>query len=273
MNDLDLDQKRNRIETVVKILAVLAVGFFVAPVILITIKGLIGLVTAGAIALVAINLTPWFSAVVANWRLKALKHEAAKNPIETLQNDYRRRVEALQAFRQSILNSKAEVAMFGDKLEGFKRQYPADAAKFDTQYAQMAALLQLRGRKYAEAKDNLARYNSEIDRAKAIWEMAQAAAQMNKVAGVDTDEFYAKIQVETALGSVEKSLNVAFADLELSLADEKADKASKATPVAPAQSAIGGPDTPKALGAGATTLDLNTLDLDVSVPHPVSHKA
>jgi len=256
MND-DLEIKRNRIESIVKVLAFLVAGFLVAPFIFIAIKGLIGLVVALVVGLVVVNLIPWFSSMVANWRLKALKHEAGKNPIETLQNDYRKRIQALQSFRQSILNSKAEVAMFGDKLDGFKRQYPQDAAKFDEQYRQMMALLQLRGKKYVEAKGNLERYNSEIERAKAIWDMAQAAAEMNKAAGMDADEFYAKIQVETALDSVQKSMNVAFADLELSLVDEKgADKADKAIPVQVVEA-------PKTLEAGSSSLE---LDLDVSAP-------
>jgi len=255
MNDLEL--KRDRIEKVVKIVSLLVVGFFVAPVVFISIKGLIGLVIAGAISLVVVNLIPWFSAVVANWRLKALKHEAARNPIETLQNDYRKRIDALQAFRQSILNSKAEVASFRDKLDGFKRQYPADAAKFDEQYRQMLALLKLRGKKYEEAKGNLERYDGEITRAKAIWDMAQAAAAMNKAAGVDADEFFAKIQVETALDSVQKNLNLAFADLEMSLVDEKSSD-NKAAPV---QAEV---VPPKAIEGGGR----NSLDLDIEVIEP-----
>ena len=258
MNELEI--KRNRIEKIVKILSLLVVGFLVAPFVFIAIKGLIGLVVAAAVSLVVVNLIPWFSAMVANWRLKALKHEAAKNPIETLQNDYRKRIEALQAFRQSILNSKAEVASFRDKLEGFKKQYPADTAKFDEQYSQMLALLKLRGKKYEEAKGNLERYNGEITRAKAIWDMAQAAAEMNKAAGVDADEFYAKIQVETALDSVQKNLNLAFADLEMSLVDEKSSAGANAVPVQPLV------ETPKAIEGGSSS-----LDLDIEVTAPSSH--
>jgi predicted RNase H-like nuclease (RuvC/YqgF family) len=261
MNDLEI--KRNRIEKTVKILSLLVVGFLVAPFVFIAIKGLVGLAVAGAISLVVVNLIPWFSAMVANWRLKALKHEAAKNPIETLQNDYRKRIEALQAFRQSILNSKAEVYSFRDKLDGFKKQYPADAAKFDEQYRQMLALLKLRGQKYEEAKGNLERYDGEITRAKAIWDMAQAAAAMNKAAGVDADEFYAKIQVETALDSVQKNLNLAFADLEMSLVDEKSSAGANAVPVQPVV------ETPKALEGGKASLD---LDIEVGEPTPHTRK-
>jgi dsDNA-specific endonuclease/ATPase MutS2 len=256
MQDLDLDfeQRRERIVKIVKYVSLPIVAFIVAPFIFVTIKGLIGLVIAGVISVVIVNMIPWFSAVVANWRLKAIKHEAAKNPIETLQNDFNRRRLGLVAFRQAILNSKAEVATFRDKLDGFKKQFPADAAKFDQQLQQMVALLQQRGRKYQEARNGLERYDAEITRAKAIWEMAQAAAEMNKKAGLDNDQFLAKIQVETALDSVQKNLNMAFAELEMSLADgesKEVGRVGKAVPVTPIVAA------PAETEGGTTSLDLD----------------
>lgn len=254
----DLESKRKRIETVVKILAFLVVGFIVAPFIFISIQGLIGLIAASAISFVAINFIPWFGAKVANWRLKAIKHEAAQNPIETLQNDYNSRIGALQAFRTSIRDFAGEVGTFKDKLVDFKKQYPNEAAKFDEQYNQMVTLLELRKSKYQEAKGNLSLYEGEIGKATAIWEMAQAAAKMNKAAGVDADEFFAKIQVETALDSVQKSLNSAFADLEISLLDENGKKAEMVN-VSPAQAAL-----PEA------THPMDGLELDIeNVPHKV----
>jgi hypothetical protein len=255
MNDLEL--KRERIEKFVKYAALPVIGFVVAPYIFLSIKGLIGLIIAGVISVVVVNMIPWFAAVVANWRLKALKYEAAKNPIETLENDYKRRHDALVAFRHSILNSKAEVAGFGDKLEDFKDQYPNDAAKFDEQYRKMVELLKLKGRKYEQAKANLQSYEAEINRARAIWKMAQAAAQMNKAAGVDTDEFFAKIQVETALGSVQKNLNLAFAELEMSLADESSGQKPIPSNALPPQPVEPGPQT---------------LELDIEVADPRSKK-
>jgi hypothetical protein len=251
MNELDL--KRNRIEKRVKIVATivvtLALGFLVAPIVFTAIKGLFGLIAVGAIALVTINLVPWFSAMVANWRLKAIKYEAAKNPIETLQNNYNERYEALVAFRKSIETSSAAVATFRGKLDGFKKDYPQDAAKYDEQYDQMKQLLQIRAQKYRGAKAELASYEAEIKRVSAQWDIAQEAAKMNKAAtGVDTEAFLAKIQVSTALDSVQKSLNMAFADLELSLGDEK-----PVINVTPAQ-ATG--EAPTALENGRSPLDL-----------------
>jgi phage shock protein A len=259
MNDIDTDIKRRRIETLVKVVATLIIGFFVAPFIFIAIKGLIGLAIAAAVSFILIQFTPYFAAVIANWRLKAIKYEASKNPIETLQNNYNDRIRALGQFRQCILDFAAEIQTFADKLSGFKKTYPDEAPKFDEQYSQMKQLLEIRKQKYIEARASLALYDKEIQKAKAIWDMAQAAAKMNKASGVDTDGFLAKIQVETALDSVQKSLNTAFADLEVSLMDEKGQKPLPTVMV-----------DPKALpNKPADSLDLN---IQIKDPVPVPAK-
>jgi len=261
MNELDL--KRIRIEKRVKIAATIAVtlgiGFLVAPIVFSAIKGLLGLIIVGAIALVTINLVPWFSAVVANWRLKAIKHEAAKNPIETLQNNYNERCENLAKYKAYIESTSAALGAFRAKIEGFKRDYPQDAEKYDAQAAQMKQLLMVRAQKYHDAKNELKRYEDQINRVSAEWDMAQEAAKMNKVAtGVDSEAFLAKIQVDTALDSVQKSLYTAFADLELSLGEEKAT-----INVTPTQTS----DAPKAIENGR-----HSLDLDIEAPDVVPAK-
>jgi hypothetical protein len=103
MNELEV--KRKRIETAVKILALGVVGFFVAPFIFAAIGGMIGLAIAGVVGLVAINLAPSVAVAVANWRLKALKAVAAANPIETLENRYQDRQSALAGIRENIKKS------------------------------------------------------------------------------------------------------------------------------------------------------------------------
>ena len=114
MNDLEL--KRKRIETTVKILALLVIGFFVAPFVFISIKGLIGLVIAFAISFGVISFTPYFATVIANWRLKAIKHEARKNPVETLQNRYGEKQAALGNFLESIKKFAAKLKTLESKI-------------------------------------------------------------------------------------------------------------------------------------------------------------
>lgn len=224
MNEADLAEKKRRITLAVKVVLLVGACAVLAPVVFLAIKGLVGLIVAGVIALVAVNLAPVFAEWVGDWRLKAIKAAAAANPIETLQLDYAQRQEALGQFRQSITNFVTAVKNFEDRLDGFKKKWPEEAPKFEEQREKMKEIVSLRRKKLHEAEASLVKYDAEIDKAKALWEMAQEAAKMNKAAGMKDDDFMAKIKVETAIDSVTSSMNSAFAELETSLDQQEAEK-------------------------------------------------
>lgn len=75
-----MEQKRKRIQAMVKIAAVFGIVLFAAPVVAIAIKSLVELLVFIVITVVAVNAAPWFGAMVANWRLKALKFECGTQP-------------------------------------------------------------------------------------------------------------------------------------------------------------------------------------------------
>lgn len=217
--------KRKRIEMAIKVLGLGVAGFIVAPFVFIAVKGLLGLALAAAVGYGIIYFTPVVASMIANWRLKAIKAEAMRNPVETLQNDYLKRQNALDEFKTAIVTFSAEVKNFADRLVNFSKQYPAEADKFKDQLSKMRQLLDLRQRKYQGAQDSLAAYSLEIEKAGAIWEMGQAAAKMNEAAGMSEDDWLAKIQTETALNSIQKNLNEAFAELEIAVLDEDKERA------------------------------------------------
>jgi len=213
--------QRQKIERLVKVALAGAVCFFVAPVIFVTIKGLVGLVSAFVIGSVVVNLAPWFGAKVANWRLKALKHEAALNPIETLETEYQTRLQQVATFEQRIKTFYGEIGLFENKVDGFVDTYgEKEAAKFVDQLEKMRRLYADRLAKLKRAQAELVTFEQEIQKARSIWEMAKAAAALSASAMIGTDEFVRKIQVDTALDSVQRNLGMAFADLETSLVDE-----------------------------------------------------
>lgn len=217
---MNIEEKQKRIEKLVK-LAVLAVtGFFVAPFIFIAIKGLIGLFLAGVVAVAAVNLAPWVGFKFANWRLRAIKAEAAARPIETLQNIQAEKEAAIKAYAASILKFKAEVIGFAGKLVEFKKRFPDEAKKFDDQYSAMQSLLELRQKKYGEARDALDRFGLEIEKARAVWEMTQAATVMTEAGGESGEVFMRKIKEQTAIDSVQNSLNSAIAGLDMAMIEE-----------------------------------------------------
>jgi hypothetical protein len=220
MNELEL--KRKRIETVVKIGAMGVIGFLVAPFVFIAIKGLIGALIAIVISLIAINLAPWAGTKLANWRLKALKYEASQNPIETLENQYKDRENALVQIRENIKEFHAVVQALFDVIQEHNQNYPDRPSPFQEKYEKLRALLELRKQKYKQAQQNLKSFAGLIDEKRSDWKVAQAAAKASKLANVGED-FQSKLMADTALGSIQDSLNIAFSELEVSLLDEQSN--------------------------------------------------
>lgn len=216
---MNIEIRKEKIATRTKWALALA-ALVVSPVILMIVKGLIGLAVAGAIGLGIISFAPVVAMKFANWKLKAIKHEAATNPIETMQNVWREKESALRAFYGRVEDFATEVRNFGDKLVGFKAEFPGEAAKFEATLRAMEALLQRRRARLSEARAELQRFDREINKADAIWKMGQAAAAMTKAAGMTEDDFMQRIKTETAIDAVQSNLNRALAQLETSLAEE-----------------------------------------------------
>lgn len=227
MNENELESKRKKWNLGIKVIGLLLLGFVVAPFIYTAITGLVGLGVAAGICLVANFYLPVLADKMANWRIQLIKAEAAKNPIETLQNEYADRQDRLVKFKDSIEKFSASTMDFEDKLSGFKKNYPEDAPKFDKQLKQMEDLLQVRKDKYKDAMAQLKLFAGVIQRASAIWDMTQTAISAGKAAGMTDQDFMSKLKTDTALDSVTTSMNVAFSDLELSLAEEKEQKILK----------------------------------------------
>jgi len=78
-------QRAQRTATIVKITVLTVGGVVVAPFVGLAIQGLVGVAVAGAVCLTVLAVAPYAGMAAANLRLKLMKIEAAKNPIETLQ--------------------------------------------------------------------------------------------------------------------------------------------------------------------------------------------
>jgi hypothetical protein len=228
----DLEQKRQRIEKVVKVLLLLGIGFVAAPFIFVAIKGLIGLLIALTIGVAAINFAPAVAAGLANWKLKALKAAAAANPIETLENQYAERESALLKIRENIKEFNAVVMELFSQIQAHNEQYPDRPSQFLDKYNKMVALLQLRSKKYKAAQSNLKAFGELIEEKRSDWKVAQSAAKAMKLANVGED-FQSKLMQDTALGTIQDGLNMAFSELEVSLLDEQPISEQPATDAAP----------------------------------------
>jgi DNA repair exonuclease SbcCD ATPase subunit len=186
---------------------------------------------AGVIAFAAVQMFPVFSRYLVNKRtemliaeanrhLQAVKAEARKSPIETMQNVFQEQARQLKERADKITKFATKVNKYGQQVQELKKRFPSDAATFDRVHADMAELLKRRQAKWKEAKAKHDQSSHEIERAQAIWEMGQATAELRESAGDLEAEFMQKIRRETAMDAVQESLAAAMADLDQLMMEE-----------------------------------------------------
>lgn len=200
--------------------ALLVAGFLVAPYIWVAIGGLIGLIVAVGVILAAWMVRPVVFSFAANMRLKLIKAEASKNPVETLQNDLKDKAKALSDRKDAIEKLNSQIRTFSDKVDEIRASYGAEDAgylKLSRDLADLRRVYGHRCEKWKEAREQLKLYEEEIKRANMIWEAAQAAAAARETSGLTEDEFYAKLRAETAFDAIQKSYNDALASLDTAM--------------------------------------------------------
>src|SRR5262249_14428006 len=77
---------------------------------------------------------------------------------------------------------------------------------------------------YRKARAETDAFEKEIEKAGAIWEMGQVAANTAEGSGMSEEDFYAKIKTRTSLDAIQDSMNAAFAQLDVSLLDQQDDE-------------------------------------------------
>lgn len=254
---LSPEQRAQKWGTVAKWAAFAVTGFLVSPFILATITGMLGLIVAVGIALTVWALSPSIETTAKNLRLKALKAAAAANPIETLQNEYLRRSTMLEDRKIAIDRTDANTRTFGDQLTQFKQQFPNDVPRLQADYDNMVTLVKRQRAQWSQAYKGLGQFQHEIDRAKALWSLAQSANAAKMGSGLGEDEFNAKLKTDTALETVQLGMNEAFSQLDGLIAESDAQETetTKATIVQTPQAA---------LPAGSASIELDTSS--VSTP-------
>jgi DNA repair exonuclease SbcCD ATPase subunit len=199
-----------------------------APIALLVIKGILGISIAVVVGVVGINAAPVLATKMSNWKYRALDAaandhiekvatDAAKNPIETLQNQLVEKQQAISVFTKAVTDFGAQVLNFKDQMDGFKKEYPADASKFEAQYQSMLSVLNSRKDQLTNAKEKLNESQDALKRLQSMWKMSQAAQNINKMAGMNAAAPFEKIKTESAIDSVMNSMNQAFAEMETSL--------------------------------------------------------
>jgi hypothetical protein len=217
MNQPVINDPRARLwGNVVKIAAVLIGGFIIAPYVWVAVGGLIGLGLGVAIIVLTWMLRHWFFAVAANLRLKLIKAEAARNPVETLQEEYRKEMVRLDERKTAIESLKAHILQFEDKTAEMEAKYPNDptVVKFKRDIATLNRIYENRCALWRKAREELSRFKEEIDRGDVIWKTAQAAAAAHEASGLSEEDFFSRLRKETAFDAIKLSYNQSIASLD-----------------------------------------------------------
>jgi hypothetical protein len=227
-NEIQLtpEQRKEKIKKVVK-LGLL--GLLVAPVIGVAIFGVVGLIVGAAIAFTAIQLAPVFADKVANLRMKMIVAEAQRNPIETMRNIYMDNMKVIQEKDEKIKNFEARLGDYCDKMAGFAKKYPEEAARYQEVADKMKRLLQRQKQKQKAAKSAAAAYKDNIEKASAIYDMACEANAVTQLAGDVEKQVFQDIKKQVAFDAVNHQFNQAVAELSTE-ADTEPDLSLPAAP-------------------------------------------
>lgn len=223
MNEIEV--KRDQLAKVMKLGLLGLFGFAIAPYAWVAITGIAGMFAFVGIVGLGAMIAPVLALKAANLKyrimdaervdhLAKVKDAAAENPVETLQLDYEAQVKAADAFSVGITEFRTEVKNYEDIVKNFEKDYPEDAAQGREQLALMKEGLQDRERIYAETQVNLDEYAKTIKKSQALWDLALATQRVNKLAGMNTGDVFAKIKVTAAVDSVRAKLNQSFAQME-----------------------------------------------------------
>lgn len=215
---MDITARKAKIQKWATVGLIGLAGLIISPVVFLAIKGLVGLAIAAVLGLAVVTFTPWVSMKFANWRVKAIMHEASENPIETMINLLAAKQEAFNVFKENVTNAIAARDSFKSKCLEFAKKYPARANEFNQQLANMTELVERKKQALADALQTLEVGQHKLEEMKAYWDMSQAAQEANRAAGMDTGDLYEKLKADTAVDAVFESMNKAFAQLEVAAA-------------------------------------------------------
>ena len=214
---------KDKIEQFAKIAIALFAIFLMAPFIFLLIKGIIGIAAAVVIASLLIALAPAASLAIANMGVSLLKIEAARNPVETLQNEYKEKARQLEDRKEAIELGMAKLKTFENKVAALGARYPEEVPQFEAQLKPMQELLAHRKDRFKTAARKLKDFHDVVEKADAIWQVTQALNEM-AVGQSATDDFYSELRTKTALDSVQESLAHSFAALDTSLLEEEVER-------------------------------------------------
>lgn len=227
--DIINDPRARRWGNAAKWLLLFPLGFVIAPYIFTALFGLFGLVV-GVLGMVATwMLRPWVFMKAANLRLKFVKSEAAKNPVETLMNEHRQQSIALDERKKGIDELAAAIKNLDQTIDTLQREFPdsEEIPQLRQDQAELEQLERNRREDWKAAYISLGEFAKEIQRVSRLWEVSLAAERARGKSGLSEDAWMSKLRTQTSLDSIRTNLNTQLAALKTEGMQADADRILK----------------------------------------------
>ena len=212
----DYTQKFSRVSSFIKYGVIGLFCLVIAPFVFSILKGIVGLVAVVGVIGLSVWAAPLVANKLANLTMSVLMKDASVNPIETLNNQVIKRREQLQLIEVNLRESQAEKERFGRELREFAESYPSEGNQFADHAAAFEQELHQRRQDYSNAVSRLHEFESEVEKAGAVWRMAQATHRMTALTGNAVQETVGAMLENTSLRAINDSLDSSMAALKTS---------------------------------------------------------
>ena len=195
----------------------LTAALIVAPVIFMAIQGMVGIMLAGVLGLLGVNLAPVVAFKLTHLKLGLMRSEAQHNPMVTLEGQLIEARQSLDRATSGLQTVLAHIDDYVDKARGYGRKYPQDAQRWEQHLAQALQLREHKKSVLRSAVLAVGRFEEEVERARIEWTLVQAERAMARELGAALADPTHELLQRTALDSVQLEVKRAFASLDVEL--------------------------------------------------------
>ncbi len=200
-----------------------------APVLWAAFGGFIALIGLTGLAVGSWTLRPWVFSKAANIRLKLIKREAAKNPVETLQGEHLRQSQILDERKRGIEDQAGANRSLDQIIDKLQEEFPdsPELPQLRADQAELESLLKARSADWQEAYVSLGLFAKEIQRVSRLWEVSLAAARARRQSGLTEEEWLSKLKTQTSIDAIRTHLNTQLSALNIENMQAEADRILK----------------------------------------------
>lgn len=200
--------------------ASLVLLFLLAPVLFTALKAGVALITLIILLITANAFIPWFSMKMANLGVKAVVHEAAENPIETLYNIARQREGEIEATTNDLAAFEAELRTFKKATNTHKTRFPqADVSDKEEIIAQGEEFVKDGKAELETARGDLKSFQDNIEMTASELELAKQMGRItDRMLSGGGRDVLTRLKAHTALQSAERKMNESLSKLSMVMA-------------------------------------------------------